>query len=155
MTDFAKLLSDWSKAMASMDVTRGSEQLLNMMAGWKVPGVNMDALVASQRDNLEALSTANRAALDGMKAVGEWQVKLLQETMRELRAAIETVAKGGSAQDIVAAETELTRKALEKAVGEMRELAEIVVKANQQATTAILQRIPASLNEIKGVLKVP
>lgn len=155
MTDFAKLLCDWSKAMASMDVTRGSEQLLNMMAGWKVPGVNMDALVASQRDNLEALSTANRAALDGMKAVGEWQVKLLQETMRELRAAIETVAKGGSAQDIVAAETELTRKALEKAVGEMRELAEIVVKANQQATTAILQRIPASLNEIKGVLKVP
>ena len=38
MTDFAKLLSDWSKATASMDVTRNSEQLLNMMAGLKVPG---------------------------------------------------------------------------------------------------------------------
>ena len=115
----------------------------------------MDALVASQRENLEALSTANRAALEGVKAVGEWQARLLQETMHELRAAIDAVGKSGSAHEIVAAETDLARKALEKAVGEMRELAEIVVKANQQATTAILQRIPASLNEIRDVLKVP
>ena len=155
MADFSKVLSDWSKAMASMDVTRSSEQLLNVIAGLKVPGLNMDALVASQRENLEALSTANRAALEGVKAVGEWQAKLLQETMRELRAAIEALANGGPAQDIVATETDLARKALEKAVAEMRELAEIVVKANQQATAAILQRIPASLNEIKDVLKSP
>ncbi|HNC50636.1 MAG TPA: phasin family protein [Accumulibacter sp.] len=155
MADISKLLSDWSKAMANMDVTRSNEQLLNMMAGLKVPGLNMDALVASQRENLEALSTANRAALEGVKAVGEWQARLLQETMHELRAAIDAVGKSGSAHEIVAAETDLARKALEKAVGEMRELAEIVVKANQQATTAILQRIPASLNEIRDVLKVP
>lgn len=155
MADISKLLSDWSKAMANMDVTRSNEQLLNMMAGLKVPGLNMDALVASQRENLEALSTANRAALEGVKAVGEWQARLLQETMHELRAAIDFFCKQETAYEIVAAETDLARKALEKAVGEMRELAEIVVKANQQATTAILQRIPASLNEIRDVLKVP
>lgn len=155
MADISDLLSDWSKAIASMDVTKGSEQLLNLIAGLKVPGVNMDALVASQRDNLEALSTANRAALDGMKVVGEWQMKLLQETVQELRTAVDALAKSGSPQDVVAAEVELARKAFEKAVGEMRELAGIVVKANQQATTAILQRIPASLNEIRDVLKAP
>ena len=53
------------------------------MAGLKVPGVNMDALVASQRSNLEALSAANLAAMQGVKAVGEWQVKILQETMQQ------------------------------------------------------------------------
>jgi hypothetical protein len=37
----------------------------------------------------------------------------------------------------------------------MRELADIVTKANQQATDAIVNRIPASLDEIKDVLKLP
>ena len=32
MADISKLLSDWRKAMANMDVTRSNEQLLNMMA---------------------------------------------------------------------------------------------------------------------------
>lgn len=155
MADLSKLLSDWTKAITSMDVTRGSEELLNIMAGLKVPGVNMDAVVASQRENLEALSASNRAVLAGMKAVGEWQVKILQETMQGLTTAISGLTKGGSPQEIAAAEAELARKAFETAVGEMRELAEIVGKANQQASEAIAKRIPASLNEIKDVLKLP
>ncbi|HNO12718.1 MAG: TIGR01841 family phasin [Candidatus Accumulibacter phosphatis] len=155
MADLSKLLSDWTKAITSMDVTRGSEELLNIMAGLKVPGVNMDAVVAIQRENLEALSASNRAALAGMKAVGEWQVKILQETMQGLTTAISNLTKGGSPQEIAAAEAELARKAFETAVGEMRELAEIVGKANQQASEAIAKRIPASLNEIKDVLKLP
>ncbi len=154
MADLSKLLGDWSQAIASMDVTKGSEELLNIMARLKVPGINMDAVVASQRENLEALSASNRAALAGMKAVGEWQVKILQETMQGLTTAISNLTKGGSPQEIVAAEAELARKAFETAVGEMRELAEIVGKANQQASEAIAKRIPASLNEIREVLKL-
>ncbi len=154
MADLSKLLGDWSQAIASMDVTKGSEELLNIMARLKVPGINMDAVVASQRENLEALSASNRAALAGMKAVGEWQVKILQETMQGLTTAISNLTKGGSPQEIAAAEAELARKAFETAVGEMRELAEIVGKANQQASEAIAKRIPASLNEIREVLKL-
>jgi hypothetical protein len=37
----------------------------------------------------------------------------------------------------------------------MRGLAEIVIRANQQATDAIVKRIPESLEEIKDVLKIP
>ena len=56
---------------------------------------------------------------------------------------------------MIAAETDLAKKAFETAVSKMRELAEIVTKANQQATDAIVNRIPASLDEIKDVLKLP
>lgn len=155
MADVSQLMSEWTKAIASLDVTKGSEGLMNLLAGVKVPGVNMDALVASQRDNLEAVSAANHAALEGIKAVAEWQVKLMHEAMQELTAAIDGLAKGGSPQAIVATETELAKKAFATAVGQMRELAEIVVKANQQATEAIVRRIPASIEEIKDVLKMP
>ncbi|MCM8594624.1 phasin family protein [Accumulibacter sp.] len=153
MTDIGKVLTDWAKAMASLDVTRGSEELLNIIAGLKVPGVNMDALVASQRDNIEALTAANRAAVEGFQAVGQWQGRILHETVEQLKAAVETLAARGSAGDIAASEAELARKALATAVQEMRELAEIVTRANQQASEAILKRVPASLDEIRTILK--
>lgn len=155
VTDISKILGDWLKSMSILDVTKGTEQLLDLLAGLNVPGVNMDALVASQKDNLEALSAANRAAVEGVKAVGEWQVKILQETVQELTTAIGGLAKVGSPQQMIAAETELAKKAFETAVRKMRELSEIVAKANQQATDAIVSRIPASLEEIKDVLKLP
>jgi len=155
MADVSQLLSDWGKAVASMDVTKGTEGLLKVLAGLKVPGVNMDALVAMQRDNLEALSASNRAALEGMKAIGEWQVKILHATLQQLNTAIEGLSCSGSPQELIAAETELARKAFETAVGEMRGLAEIVIRANQQATDAIVKRIPESLEEIRDVLKIP
>ncbi len=155
MTDISKPLGDWLKSMSALDVTEGTEQLLNLVAGLKVPGVNMDALVASQRNNLEALSAANRAAVEGIKAIGEWQVKILQETVQELTTAIGGMAKVGSPQQMIAAETELAKKSFETAVSRMRELSEIVTKANQQATDAIVNRIPESLEEIKEVLKLP
>lgn len=147
--------SDWTKANTSLDLTKGSADLLKLMSELKVPGVNIDALVASQRHNIEALNTANRAVLAGFKAVGEWQMWILQETMQELTAAINDLAHVSSPQELVAAETELTKKAIETATRQMRELAQIVNNANQEATDAIVRRIPESLGEIRDVLKIP
>jgi len=155
MTDMSKQMGDWLRALSSLDPSKGSEQLLNALASLQVPGVNMDALVASQRDNLEALNAANRAAMEGVKAVGEWQLKILQETIQGMTPTVRGFAKAGSPQQLMAAETELAKKAFETAVSKMRELAEIVAKANQQATDAIVNRVPASLDEIRDVLKLP
>lgn len=153
MANASQPLVDLSKLAASLDFTKGTEEVLKMLAGLKVPGVNMDALVASQRDNLEALGASNRAALEGMKAVAEWQAKILAETMQELTAAIEGLATKGSAQQMIATETELAEKAVETAVKRMQEFAEIVTNANKQATDAIVKRIPESLEEIRDALK--
>jgi phasin family protein len=148
-------MQDWGKALASLDLTKGTEELLNMLTRLDVPGVNMDALVASQRENLEALTAANRAALEGVKAVGEWQAKILQETMKELTTAISGLTKVSSPQQMVTTEADLAKKAFETAVQRMRELADIVTRANQSATDAIIKRVPESLDDIKDVLKLP
>jgi phasin family protein len=155
MADVSQLLADWCKAIAGLDVSKGSEELENMLARLNVPGVDMEQLVLSQKDNLEALNAANLAAVEGLKAVGEWQVKILEETMRELSAAISRLGKINSPQQMVTTEADLVKKAFRTAVREMREIAKIVTAANQKATEAIVQRVPDSLDEIKVVLKIP
>lgn len=155
MTQKFTSFSDWNRANDGLDLTKGSEDLLKLMTELKVPGIDMDALAASQRNNLEALNTANRAVIAGFKAVGEWQMWILQETMQELTAAINELAHVGSPQALVTAETELTKKAIETAARQMRELAQIVTNANQEASDAIVRRIPETLDEIRDVLKIP
>lgn len=145
---------DWGKALASMDLTKGAEELRKMLSALQMPGVNMDALVASQRDNLEALTAANRAAMEGMKAVTECQAKILQETMQALAAAMNARTKVTSPQQMIATEAELAKKAFETAVRQMRELADLVTAANRKTAEALVKRVPESLDEIKDVLKI-
>jgi len=154
MTKIPESMQGFMKSLMDMDVTAGMEQILNKLAQLQVPGVDMDALVASQRDNLEALTKANKAAMEGMKGVGEWQMKILSKTIDEISSATREMAQVRSPQGIVVEQTELAKRAFEAAVTNMRELADILNKANEDATRTIVDRVPESLDEIKEVLKV-
>jgi phasin family protein len=154
MTKTPESLQDFTKSLVDLDVTNGVEQILERIAGLQVPGVDMAMLVASQRENLEAMSKVNRAAMDGMKGVGEWQMKILNETMEEISKATGGITKVRSPRDAVVEQTELAKRAFETAVNHMRELADILRKANEGATRAVVERVPESLDEIKQVLKV-
>lgn len=145
---------DFTKSMMDLDLTKAADELTKMVAELNVPGVDMDALVASQKDNLEALTMANRVALEGMKSVAEWQVRILKETLTGLTRAANELAAVSTPQEVVGKQTDLAKQAFETAVKQMRELAEIVTKANQAASDAVVKRIPESLDEIKDVLKI-
>jgi hypothetical protein len=54
-------LKELGKSLMDLDMTKGAEKILDMFAQLKVPGVDMAMLVASQRDNLEAVTKANQA----------------------------------------------------------------------------------------------
>jgi phasin family protein len=155
MSQPSDLLIDWMRTISSLDATKGVEPVFDFLAGLKVPGVDMDALVASQRGNLGALTESNQAILDGAKLVGQWQVKILQETMQQLSESFAGLAQVASPRELMTAETELAQKALATALGQMRELAQIMTDANKQAAEVIARRVPESLEEIKDILKAP
>ena len=154
MNDQFNFFGDWGKGLMGFDLTKGSDELFRFMTSLKVPGVDMDALIATQRDNLEALNAANQATLNGLKQASEWQMKILHETMQEMTSAMHAIAKVTTPQQLIEAETDLARKTFETMIHQMRELAEIINNANEEATHAIARRIPESLAEIRDVLKV-
>lgn len=147
-------LQDFTESLMHFDMNKGAEQILDALAKVQVPGLDMPHLVASQRENVRALSIANRAAMEGIKGVGEWQMKILKQTMEEISNATSGMTKVQSPKEVVAEQTELAKHAFETAVNNMRELAGILEKANQDATQAIVERVPESLDEIKEVLKI-
>ncbi len=58
-------------------------------------------------------------------------------------------SKAGSPPEVAAKQAELAKDAFERALGNMKELADMVTKANQEATSTINSRISATLDEIK------
>jgi phasin family protein len=81
--------------------------------------------------------------------VAKRQTEILHETMNEASRAVDQLSKAGSPPEIAARQAELTKSAFERALANMRELAEMVSKANQEASNAVNSRISASLDEIK------
>jgi phasin family protein len=115
----------------------------------------VDSIVANQRKNVEALTSANRVALEGMQAVIKRQVEILQETMNETSKALDSIAKAGSPPEAAAKQAELAKSAYERALSNGRELAEMISKAQKEATDAINARIAEFLDEYKDtVLKL-
>lgn len=123
-----------------------------MMQDIKVPGVDMEALLSAQRKNIEALTAANQMVAQGMQSVAKRQAEIMAQAMAEVGKVGQELAKAGNPQDMTAKQAELAKAAFEKAVANMRELAEMIVKSNDQAFDVINKRVSESLDELKAAV---
>ena len=151
--DPTKMVDEFAKAIK--DPTKMVDAVAKAIKQFNLPGVDVESLVASQKKNVEAVTSANQAAFQGLQAVAKRQAEILQEVMKEASTAVASLSKAGSPPDIVAKSTELAKGAFEHALANMKQLAELVTKASEEVTKTINTRISASLDEIKDMaLKV-
>ena len=137
--------------LKDLDPGKMAEKVSKMLQSFQMPGIDMKTVVEAQKKNIEAVTNANRAVVEGLQAVARRQAEILQETMNEASKAIDVLSKAGSPQEIAAKQADLAKSAFERALSNMRELADMVAAANQNATDTINARISASLDEIKAM----
>jgi len=124
-----------------------------MMESYKLPGVDMDALMAAQKKNVDALTKANQTAYEGAQAVNKRQMEIFQKTMEELQAMSKSAMDGGEPQEKLQKQAEVMKATLETAIKNMRELAEMMSKANTEAFEHINKRFAEAMEEVQGVAK--
>ncbi len=122
-----------------------------MLQQYKVPGVDMEALMAAQRKNIEALTQANQVAIQGMQEVARRQSEILAQAMQEVSTVAQQLSSASSPQEMGSKQAELVRQAFERALANMRELAEMVNRSNSEAFNVINQRVNESLEELKSL----
>ena len=131
-----------------VDITKLMD-ISKLTADYKLPGVDMDQLLAAQRKNIEALTAANQLAFEGMQAVLRRQTEILRQSMEQASSMVSELMAAGAPEDKVAKNAELAKIAFEKALANMRELAEMVAKSNAEAAEVISKRVSESLDELK------
>jgi phasin family protein len=132
-----------SNPFAEMDFTK-------VMAEFKLPNVNVEALVNAQRKNFEAIAAANQLAIEGFQAVAKRQGDIVREAIETLTKAGQELAGAGQTPDArVAKQLELAKAGYEKALANLRELSEMLVKSNSEAFGVINKRVTEALDEVK------
>jgi len=122
---------------------------------FKIPGVDVETLVSSQRKNIEALTQANKLAFEGLQAMFKRQVEIIRQSIEESTAVARQLVETGSPQDKAVRQTELTKDAFEQALANSRELSEIIAKSNSEAFELLNKRFFQILDELKdGIAKI-
>jgi phasin family protein len=136
------------------EATSPMEQFSNFMRGLKLPGVDVNEILASQKKNIEAVTKAMQATSEGAGAVARRQAEILRSALEQATAMIHEITVLGSPKETVAKQAEFIKKAYETAVANARELAEMIEKSNKEAFEVVKRRTSESLDEIrKSILK--
>ena len=140
---------DFLKGMTQLDPSKLMEEFTNTLKQYQLPGVDVEAVLDTQRKNVEALTSANKTAIEGVQAVVARQGEILKETLEEVTESLKDVAAAGSPSEAATKQGELLKHAIEKAVANMRELAEMTSKANTDAFEIVKKRVSENVGEIK------
>lgn len=140
---------DVTKMLAVFDPSRFADEFAKMTERYQVPGFDVEALGESHRRNVEALTAANRTAIEGVRALAKRQAAILQETLDATKEAFGQLGKSGSPQDAAAKQAAIAKQVFEAAVANAQELSELVAKSNAEAADVITGRIAEGLDEIK------
>ena len=122
-----------------------------MLGDMKLPMVDMDAIMASQRKNIEALTNANKLAFEGIQAVARRQADVMRQMIEEISGMVSELMSASSPEERVSKQADLAKAAYEKVLGNMKELAEMLAKSNTEAAEVITSRISESLDELKSM----
>jgi phasin family protein len=125
------------------------DDLTKMFERFKVPGIDISALVESQRKDLEALAEANRQAYEGIKALAQRRSELIQEALQQWQEAM----KDATGKDALQKGADRAKRAVQKAIEDYRELAEMEADARKKAWKVLQDRFQENVANLQKMLR--
>lgn len=122
-------------------------------AGFTLPGFDIEAVLASQRKNIEALTQANQLAVEGVQAMARRQAEIAREAIDEASAVLRDIVQPTAPEERIAKNAELLKQTFERSLANTRELTLMFAKANTEAFDIVAKRVAAGFEEIRDEAK--
>ena len=140
-------------AQAMGHAKTAAEDFTRMFSEMKMPAMpDMEALLTAQRRNMEAMSAANRIALEGAQAVAKRHMEIMQQTMAEMTETMRALTSSDTPQTKAAKQAELLKRAYERAVANTKELSDLIARSNGEAITTLNKRFTEAMDEVKQLI---
>jgi phasin family protein len=115
---------------------------------FKLPGIDLNAVLESRRKDIDALAAANRTALEGAQSLAQKQLDVLRTTIDE----VQSMLKQSKDVPAPAAARELVNQAVQRAFTNMRELADVAYKSQSEAVAVVSRRVQENIEELKTLV---
>ncbi|MCW5735989.1 MAG: TIGR01841 family phasin [Enhydrobacter sp.] len=116
----------------------------------KVPSFDMTKIMEHHQKNFEAMTRSWQAMASGATELASKQREIFEAAVRDITEMAKDFKPSGSPQEILAKQTEFAKKAMEAAIANTRDMAELVQKSGAEAVTIIQGRMKESYEEIKA-----
>jgi phasin family protein len=121
-----------------------------MWSEFKLPTVDIDALVAAQQKNFEALTAANKQAVEGFQAVAKRQAEMVRDIFESGVKASEQLASVKSPEERLVKQVDLSKEFVGAGLASARELAGLWSKSADKTLDIVASRFAESMDECKG-----
>jgi phasin family protein len=120
---------------------------------FRLPGLDVEAIVAIQRKNLEALTQANQLAVEGVRALAQRQAEIAQQAFADASALFHAWTQPGAPEDRLAKNADAAKQAFEKGLANAHELSELTTKASTDVLSVITKRVSEGFDEARQYTK--
>jgi phasin family protein len=129
--------------------------LTKAWAHFKMPSLNIGALLEAHRKNAAALTNANEVVFDGLKTLAQRQGDLFKTTVEDCSRVPSDLLVGASFEERASKQADATRHIYVSAVARFRELSDIAVKANLTAVDILNARVSEAFDEFRALFAAP
>lgn len=142
--------SDWKGVMAKTETSaNGFFDVTKAFGDFRLPGLDVEAIVAIQRKNLEALAQANQLAVEGIRALAQRQAEIAQQALDEASTLVREWTRPAAPEERLAKNVEVAKQSFEKGLANARELSELTTKASTDVFSVIARRVSEGFDEAR------
>jgi len=130
-----------------------TDMFKNLGEQLKIPSFDVKKIMEQQQKNLEAMAKSWQAMAGGANEIAKKQREIFEEAVKDVTAMVQTYKPGGSPQEIMAKQAEFAKKAMEAAIANTRDIAELVQKSSSEAFKIVQDRMKESYDEIRSTVE--
>jgi phasin family protein len=119
----------------------------------KPAAFDVNAFVSAQRRNVEAFSAVNQVIAESVQAVLRRQAEILQANASDVIQLVKDVTSSSCPENARETHTAFAKNALETAIANTRELAQMVSKSNIEVIDVIGKKLSENANEVANATK--
>lgn len=119
----------------------------------KVPAFDMSKMMEHHQKNLEAMTRSWQAVAGGASEVAQKQREIFEAAMKDMAEMAQSYKPGGNPQEVMAKQTEFAKKAMEAAIANTKDIAELVQKSSTEAFKIVQDRMKESYDEIRSSIE--
>ena len=106
------------------------------------------ALIDTQRKNIEALTTANKLAFEGVQQVAQRQAEFFRQAFQNFSGVSRDLVAEGTPEQKLARQADFAKGSFEQAVANFGELSDLAQKSGTQALAVISKRVVENFDEV-------
>jgi phasin family protein len=119
-------------------------------SGFKMPKMDMEAVLNSQKKNLEILGLMNKMTMEVCSGVTRLQTTFIKQLINDVG---EVVSSGAKPSEAFAQLSEITRDSIVKAINDGKKISDMIATSNNELTTALAKRCKEGPSEAQQAFK--